>query len=122
MRTSVIVGILIVSTGAAQALEQATHKSISSSVCKSYGLPGDFCDQVGVETYNVDSSEWNDMAAHSQIDTGQTECQAANLAMNRVRWLGEQMRETMTTLSFESSEDANGRLAQQLGRALHTVQ
>jgi MYXO-CTERM domain-containing protein len=122
MRLPLVALTLTIATGTAAALEQSAHRDISKGTCLAYGLPYEFCEQVGVETYNVDSYEWNDLSAHSQIDSGQTECQAANNALNRVRWLAGQMRATMWDLSFASSEAGAGRLAQHLGRALHTIQ
>src|SRR5690349_6867554 len=89
----------------ASALEQKKHRVISRDTCEQAGLPEEFCEKVGVEAYNTDANEWWDMAAHAQIDDGQTACQAADLALDRERTLGGQIHDDLVELSIESSSD-----------------
>jgi uncharacterized protein (TIGR03382 family) len=106
------------------ALEQFKHRQISRDACTAAGLPEDFCERVGVEAFDVDAYEWNDLAAHAQVDVsrGQTACEAANLAADRVYGLGRDLRDGLTAKAHGESWADGQYLATQLGRALHTVQ
>ena len=106
------------------ALEQGRHQQISRDACTAAGLPEEFCERVGVESYNVDAYEWNDLAAHAQVDVslGQTACQAANLAADRVFGLGQDLRDAVFAKARGEAWADGQYLAIRLGRALHTVQ
>ena len=106
----------------AEALEQAKHRSISRDRCHAAGLPWGFCERVGTAAYNTDRYEWNDLAAHAQIAAGQPACAAANAARARVRRLGADIASAVDALAVTSSPDEAERIADLLGRALHTVQ
>lgn len=123
MRSFVVLGCCaLVSGGAAHALEQAKHRAISQQYCAASGLPQKFCARVGNEAYNVDSNEWNDLAAHAQPDNGQAPCDAANRAIERERRLGSEIRNGIAALVDSSAPALAGDVAKALGRALHTVQ
>ena len=109
-------------SASAFALEQSKHQQISRDACTAAALPEEFCERVGVEAFDVDAYEWNDVAAHAQVDSGQTACEAANLAAGRVYGLGQDLRRAVfAKVRGESSVDAT-HVATALGRALHTVQ
>jgi MYXO-CTERM domain-containing protein len=105
----------------AWALKQSEHGRVTAAACARAGLPEDFCDRVTAETYDVDAWEWNDLAAHAQIDDNQTACQAANAARERLRTLGGDVRGLLQETANSSSLAPTG-VAVALGRALHTVQ
>jgi uncharacterized protein (TIGR03382 family) len=107
---------------AAHALNQSMHHDLALGSCRSAGIPDSFCDRMAVETYNVDRWEFDDLAAHSQIPDGKTTCDAANDSLWREFWLGGQMRQTIGSIVWSPSRSGNDQLAQQLGRALHTLQ
>jgi hypothetical protein len=117
---AVAASLLSVST--AHALNQSKHYDVTVASCQSAGLPDAFCQRVGVEVYNVDANEFNDLSAHSQITTGSNACDAANLSLWRVFWLGEQIRAVTIAVGYSPSESGHNQLAQHLGRALHTLQ
>ncbi len=121
---SAVVSVLVLGASSAHALEQKKHRAISEGACLNVGLPDDFCERVGVEAYDVDSYEWNDLSAHAQIDVaaGQSRCSAANKALDRVRTLGSDIRASLGYLAYTSSEEDATHVAVQLGRALHTIQ
>ena len=121
MKTALVLVGLLASAGPVYALKQAKHRDISVASCTRAGLPSDFCARVGAEAYDVDAWEWNDLAAHAQIDDGQTACEAANLARERLRELGGDVRGLMWDVASTSST-ASTDVAVALGRALHTVQ
>lgn len=108
----------------AYGLEQTAHRKISRNACTAAGLPSNFCARVGTEAYNVDSYEWNDLAAHAQVDVarGQTTCQAANLVAVRVYGLASEVHDGLIAKAEGESWADGQRLATGLGRALHTVQ
>ena len=113
---------LVGSMGSAHALDQKKHRQVTEAACLAVGLPDDFCERAGVEAYNVDAYEWNDLAAHAQTAPGQSRCQAANATLDRVRRLGGDTRRGLAWLASSGSEDDANFVATQLGRALHTVQ
>lgn len=114
----------ILASSSAFALEQAKHRAISRDACSAVGLPEDFCERVGVEAYDVDAYEWNDLSAHAQVDVelGQTACEAANLAADRVHGLAQDLRDGLFARARGEAWADGSFLATQLGRALHTVQ
>jgi uncharacterized protein (TIGR03382 family) len=116
--------VLTVLTGAstAHALNQSKHFDVTLASCASAGLPDAFCERVATEVYNVDAHEFNDLSAHSQIPDGSTACDAANTSLWRVFWLGGQVRAALANVAAHASVAANDAIAQNLGRALHTVQ
>ena len=117
----IILGVLSLSASA-HALNQSKHHDVSVAACTSVGLPGAFCQRVGVETYNVDSQEFNDLSAHSQVPVGSTLCDAANASLWREFWLGGQIRAVTIDAGYSPSRAKHTLLAQHLGRALHTLQ
>ena len=113
---------LVCSGGAAHALNQSEHRTLSHDGCTAHGLPDRFCRQVGVEAYNVDHYEWDDPAAHGQMADGGTACDGANATMARELALGQEIRRRIENLAYSPSRAANDALARAIGRALHTVQ
>jgi MYXO-CTERM domain-containing protein len=114
----------IASSSSSFGLEQSKHRAISRDACSAAGLPWGFCERVGTEAYNVDSYEWNDLSAHAQVDVklGQDACTAANLTAGRVYWLGSDARQALFAKASGASWADGTLLAEELGRALHTVQ
>ena len=112
----------ITSSSTASALNQSKHFDVTVQSCTHAGLPPAFCQRVGVEVYNVDANEFNDLSAHSQIPADSTACDAANASLWRVFWLGGQLRAATVAAGYSPSVDQHDRIAQHLGRALHTVQ
>ena len=108
----------------ASALEQPKHRALSRDGCAAAGLPWNFCLRVGSEAYNVDAYEWSELPAHAQIDVekGQSACDAANLAAERVRAIGEALRSGAQAMAAGDGWANGAWMATQLGRALHTVQ
>lgn len=108
----------------AAALDQSKHRAISRDTCANAGMPWEFCERVGTESYNVDHYEWNDMSAHAQVDLaqGQTSCEAANLAAGRVNNLAEDVRRDLAAFAKGDKKVDATVIATALGRALHTVQ
>ncbi|MSP61827.1 MAG: hypothetical protein EXR72_16130 [Myxococcales bacterium] len=106
----------------ALALNQRAHYQVSLDACTRAGLSTAFCKQVGVEAYNVDANEFFDLAAHSQMNPGQSVCDGASAASWRVFWLGQQVRIAAATASAFPSKKNHNALAQHLGRTLHTLQ
>ncbi len=121
IQTALVLGALATAS-TAHALNQSKHFDITVQSCTDAGLPNAFCQRVGVEVYNVDAREFNDLSAHSQIPEGSTACDAANASLWRVFWLGGQVRAATIAVGYRSSLRGNDALAQDLGRALHTVQ
>lgn len=118
---ALVVGALTIASSA-HALNQSKHQEIAVASCTAAGLPSAFCKRVGVEVYNVDANEFNDLSAHSQIPDGATACDAANNSLWRAFWLGEQIRAVTIAVGYAPSHDKDTALAQHLGRALHTIQ
>lgn len=108
----------------AHALDQSKHRKLARDTCAEVGLPWEFCERVGTEAYNVDHFEWFDMAAHAQVDVeqGQTQCEAANLAAARVRTIGAELRDAIDLVAADEDAVDGTAIATLLGRALHTVQ
>lgn len=101
----------------ASALSQGKHRDLSVSACSKHGLPSAFCDAVGAAAYNVDHHEWSDLAAHAQQEAGQSKCQAASAALERIRALSAELRAISA-----GSDGYDPKLAEALGRLLHTLQ
>jgi hypothetical protein len=116
-----LAGVTCISSPA-RALNQSKHYDLALGACRAVGLPEGFCQRAAVETYNVDHNEFNVLAAHSQIPSGKSACDAANDSLWRVFWLGGQMRQALEGAAWSPSRAGNDQLAQHLGRALHTVQ
>jgi MYXO-CTERM domain-containing protein len=123
MRTQValVLGALAIGS-TAHALNQSKHQEIAVASCTAAGMPSAFCNRVGVEVYNVDANEFNDLSAHSQIPDGSGACDAANASLWRVFWLGTQVRGVTLSVGYQPSKDGHTQLAQHIGRALHTIQ
>lgn len=119
---SLTLTLLALAASPAHALEQKQHRVISRNACEDVGLPEEFCERVGVEAYDTDAYEWNDLAAHSQITDGQTACEAADAVLAREQMLAADMHDSLDELSWSSDPDTAEHIAIQLGRALHTVQ
>jgi hypothetical protein len=112
----------LVSASTAHALNQSKHYDVTVQSCAAAGLPKAFCQRVGVEVYNVDANEFNDLSAHSQVPVGSTACDAANMSLWRVFWFGQQLRAVTISAGYSASQAKHNEMAQHLGRALHTVQ
>lgn len=104
------------------ALSQERHRKISKNFCVDAGLPEKFCERVGIEAYDVDAYEWDDMSAHAQADDGQSLCEGAQAAIVRQRWLGAEMHVALVQQAATPTKKNARMLAQELGRALHTIQ
>jgi hypothetical protein len=125
MRKSIL--LVLVTMGllgirSAHALNQSVHYQIANDSCLAHGFPSGFCDQVAVATHNVDDYEFNIMAAHSQMENGQTACDGANAAIWRVFWFGQQIRQSIGGIVYNPTTEKITTLAQFLGRALHGIQ
>src|SRR3954467_8418668 len=92
--------------GPAYALKPGAHADITYAACVATGLPRDFCTRTATEDYNTDSREWDDLAAHAQIDGDQTACTAADVAARRVFQLGVAFRGALAAV-HTSGGDAN---------------
>ena len=121
IQPALVLGALL-SASTAHALNQSKHFDITVSSCTHAGLPSAFCNRVGAEVYDVDANEFNDLSAHSQIPVGATACDAANASLWREFWLGGQVRGSIIAVGNHATKQGNDGLAQQLGRALHTIQ
>jgi MYXO-CTERM domain-containing protein len=117
---NVILLLILGASGPAFALKQSEHAKITTASCTHAGLPEEFCERVSDEVYYVDAYEWNDLAAHAQIDDGQTACTAANASRERLRVLGGDIRGLLPYAS--TSDVAATGVAVALGRSLHTLQ
>jgi uncharacterized protein (TIGR03382 family) len=106
----------------AHALEQKVHRAITEDACMNAGLPDEFCERLGVEAYDVDAYEWDDLSAHAQPEAWQTSCQGANAALDRLEWLGADVHDRLADLARSPTEGNAEQVAVQLGRALHTIQ
>jgi hypothetical protein len=113
---------LLLLAAPAFALNQSVHYQIAYDSCLAHELPEGFCEHVAVADHNVDDYEFNTMAAHSQMENGQTACDGANTAIWRVFWMGQQVRNSIGAVVYNSTETSITTLAGYLGRALHTVQ
>ena len=106
----------------AYALKPAMHAELTQQACVGAGLPKPFCQRIATEDYNTDAREWDDLRAHAQIDDGETACIAADKTASRVWQLGSDLRAELAALKTAANEDAVGRTAELVGRALHTIQ
>jgi hypothetical protein len=122
IHTSSLVAALAFVSAPAHALNQAMHYQIAFDSCVAAGAPTVFCEEVGKAAHNVDSSEFNTLSAHSQMENGQTACDGANAAIWRVFWLGGQIRQIAGEIAYNNSKDAITHLSVRVGQALHTVQ
>jgi hypothetical protein len=122
VNTGNFIAALLLVGAPAHALTQAVHYQIAYDSCIAAGAPDVFCEEVGKAAHNVDSSEFNTLSAHSQMENGQTACDGANAAIWRVFWLGGQMRQIIGEIAYNNSKDSITMLAGRLGQALHTVQ
>lgn len=117
------VGVLLGLTADAHALKPAMHAELTKQACVAAGLPEAFCVRAATENYNADAREWDDLHAHAQIDGGETACDAADKTARRVWVLGSDLRAELAVLTMRpDDEDAVGRAAAIVGRALHTIQ
>jgi hypothetical protein len=115
------IAFLLVATPAF-ALNQSVHYQIAYDSCVAHGGPAGFCEEVAKADHNVDDYEFNIMAAHSQMEDGQTACDGANAAIWRVFWFGQQIRHTIEAIVYEPTAAKSTTLANYVGRALHGVQ
>jgi len=106
----------------AHALKPAVHADLSQKACRAAGLPDAFCRRIATENYNTDAREWDDLSAHAQIDDGETACTAADRTLQRVWQLGQELHVELASLRQHVDDDAVGRTAALVGRALHTIQ
>lgn len=121
-RTFVTFGVVAGLVEPAYALKPATHADISRKSCTAAGLPADFCRRVATEDFDTDANEWDDLAAHAQIDAGQTACTAADITAQRVWRLATNVRVGLAALSTHRSNDDIANIGTDLGRLLHTIQ
>jgi len=114
--------VVLAAAGSAHALEQKKHRAITEDACMNAGLPGEFCERLGVEAYDVDAYEWDDLSAHAQPEAGETSCQGANATLDRLEWLGADVHDRLAALAKAPTSARAEQVAVQLGRALHTIQ
>ena len=117
-----VVGAGMFLSSSAYALNQSVHYQIAYDSCLAHGAPEAFCDQVAVAAHNVDDYEFNVLAAHGQMEVGQTACDGADAAIWRAFWFGQQIRQTIGAVVYDGSTEHISDLASFLGRALHVVQ
>ncbi len=123
IRTAALtLGVLLGSTGAAFALKPGAHADIASASCRAAGLGKSMCTRIATEDYDVDSREWDDLRAHAQIDDGQTACEAADAAADRMWSLGTELRTALARAAASPSNTTAGAVDALIGRALHTIQ
>jgi hypothetical protein len=122
IQTALVAAALLTASASAHALNQSKHYDVTLASCTHAGLPRAFCERVAVEVYNVDANEFNDLSAHSQVPAGSTACDAANDSLWRVFWLGGQVRASVIAVGNDGSRRSADAVAQNLGRALHTLQ
>ncbi len=123
LRLVAVGAVLLAGAQSAYALKPHAHAAITEASCGAAGLPRQFCRRTATENYNVDSREWDDMAAHAQIMDGATACDAADRAVGRVRERGTQLRDALSAMSNGArSEDDIAAASIALGQLLHTVQ
>lgn len=122
MTAARILGTLVVSvlgvagaSGVAHALHTGDHKTVTYNSCVEAGFPTAFCKEAGVQAYNVDWSDWENMAAHAQTEEGHTACESFEDAVVRVNDHGHWVREAVANRSPQQ-------LAMAIGGALHTIQ
>lgn len=108
------------------ALSQGKHLEITRNSCLQAGYADGACTELAMAAHNVDADEWTDLAAHSQIADGSTACASLTATLNRLRTLGQQVREGLiqqtTTADPQALIAASRQVTVALGRALHTVQ
>lgn len=121
-RTFAIAAVVLAATTPAYALKPGTHADVTQAACQAAGLPKDLCTRIATEDYDTDEREWDDLAAHAQIDDNQTACTAADLAATRVWQLATTLRSDLAAFAHDSTYDRAGAIASSIGRALHTVQ
>lgn len=117
-----VVAAALASASPALALNQQKHYDVTLASCTRAGVPRAFCNRVATEVYNVDANEFDDLSAHSQIPEGVSACDAANASLWRVFWLGGQVRSSIIAVGNDGSTASADAVAQNLGRALHTLQ
>ena len=101
-------------------LKTKDHSAITGAACRAHGLGESFCSRVQAEAFNVDHDEWTTLAAHSQPEAGQSQCEAALAVQTRLHSLGGEMHQIMSEgIPDGASVD---KLAKALGRSLHTIQ
>jgi hypothetical protein len=122
--TALVVVLLVGGMRPAQAFKQDLHRSITKDSCAATALPRDFCSRIAVEAYNTDSTEWDDLLAHSQMSEGEGLCAAANRVQERMRTLGWQLRAEIDKLAANTrdAEQLVGTIGELVGRAAHTLQ
>ena len=106
----------LAAAGSAHALEQKVHRQVTEDACWDAGLPDEFCERLGVEAYDVDAYEWDDLTAHAQPFPGQSACDGANATLDRVEWLGADVHDLLHQLARSPSEGTSEQIAVQLGR------
>ena len=116
------IAVIAAAAGPAHALKPADHASITYAACVATGLPRDFCTRTATEDYNTDAREWDDLAAHAQIDGDQTACAGADAAAARVYQLGGALRSALAAVHTAGGDANVAATASALGRALHTLQ
>jgi MYXO-CTERM domain-containing protein len=106
---------VLIAPSPAYALKPAMHRSLAEAACKAQHLPDAFCRRMGKAVYETDAEEWDDLAAHAQRANGQSRCDAADAAANRIDGLAHSMLAAAASRDLETA-------AIDLGRALHTLQ
>jgi MYXO-CTERM domain-containing protein len=125
MRVLPIAALLVALPTTAFALEQKDHKHISQQACLDRSLPEEFCERVGIESYNVDKYEWSAPEAHGQMaNDDEHACTGANRILERQRTLAIEIRNQLHNLKNDPDNADIGAeyLATTLGRTLHTIQ
>lgn len=117
-----VVALLLGTAGSAHALKPGTHAELAKQTCVEAGLPSAFCLRIATENYNTDSREWDDLAAHAQIDAGETACVAADRTAERMWRLGSEIRQHLASVGAGATLENVGLAASAVGRALHTIQ
>ena len=109
-----LAGLVATATPAA-ALKPAKHRELLEAACTEVGLPDALCRRAGMATFETDLHEWETLAAHAQRQPGQDRCGAADAALARVDGLARSLVAAADAEDWET-------VANDLGRALHTIQ
>ncbi len=104
------------------ALTQPDHQQIAVESCRHAGLPKPFCLSVGRAAYDTDAEAWEELSAHGQIPEGGEACSAAAATQGRIFQLGTSIHLQLGATQSGARGELLGRVAQGLGRALHTIE
>ncbi len=107
--------LVLLAASDAWALKPQKHRDLAEAACNQVGLDATFCRRMGKAVFETDYMEWDDLSAHAQTPRGGDRCSAADASVQRVDALAR-------AVVAEAHAGTLDRAAEDLGRALHTLQ